>query len=188
MSDLLSYTVTFLEMVGRPSRPPAPRPSVPVMLLRCDTPSVRFYRYLYASVGDPWLWFERRLMPAEDLAQVLADPKVSIHIVYRDGEPIGYFELNRSAAPTVDLAYFGLMPNAVGQGIGPWLLDQAIAQAFDEGASVMTVNTCTLDSPRALPMYQRAGFVPVRREERTVENPRLRLAAMPKPACWIEIA
>jgi hypothetical protein len=30
----------------------------------------------------------------------------------------------------------------------------------------MTVNTCTLDHPRALPAYQSWGFHPVRREER----------------------
>ena len=28
----------------------------------------------------------------------------------------------------------------------------------------MTVNTNSLDHPRALPLYQKAGFVPVRRE------------------------
>ena len=31
----------------------------------------------------------------------------------------------------------------------------------------MTVNTNTLDGPRALPLYQRMGFTPVRREETT---------------------
>jgi hypothetical protein len=30
----------------------------------------------------------------------------------------------------------------------------------------MTVNTNSLDHPRALPLYQKAGFVPVRRETR----------------------
>jgi ribosomal protein S18 acetylase RimI-like enzyme len=31
----------------------------------------------------------------------------------------------------------------------------------------MTVNTCTLDHPRALALYQRLGFTPIAREERT---------------------
>ena len=33
-----------------------------------------------------------------------------------------------------------------------------------EGVRRMTVNTNSLDHPRALPLYQRAGFEPVRRE------------------------
>jgi hypothetical protein len=31
----------------------------------------------------------------------------------------------------------------------------------------MTLDTCTLDHPRALALYQRAGFVPVCREDKT---------------------
>ncbi|MEL7173881.1 MAG: N-acetyltransferase, partial [Pseudomonadota bacterium] len=34
------------------------------------------------------------------------------------------------------------------------------------GVERMTVNTCTLDHPRALGTYQKAGFVPIRRETR----------------------
>ena len=36
-----------------------------------------------------------------------------------------------------------------------------------EGVEKLTLNTNSLDHPRALPNYQRLGFVPVRREERT---------------------
>ena len=190
MSELpaeLSYTVTYLEMHARPTRPQAPRPALPIVLLRCDRPSLRFYRYLYASVGDPWIWFERRLMPAADLEEILDHPGVSIHVLHLSGEPVGYFELDRSERPGFDLAYFGLVPEAGGQRLGPWLLDQAIHQAFDEGAEFLRVNTCTLDSPKALPMYQRAGFEPVRQVERTVRNPHLRMAELPRPNRWIEI-
>ena len=35
----------------------------------------------------------------------------------------------------------------------------------------LTVNTCTLDHPRALPLYQRLGFTAYNREERFVELP-----------------
>ena len=35
------------------------------------------------------------------------------------------------------------------------------------GAARVTVNTNSLDHPRALPLYQKAGFVPVRRETRS---------------------
>ncbi len=187
LAEDLTYTVTYLEMAARPTRPSAPRPALPVTLLRCDSPSVRFYRYLYASVGDAWIWFERRLMPTEDLAAILEHPGVSIHVLYLAGEPVGYFELDRSEQPGFDLAYFGLVPEATGKRLGPWLLDQAIHQAFDEGAALLRVNTCTLDSPKALPMYQRAGFVPVRQVERTIPNPHRRMAELPRPNRWIEI-
>jgi hypothetical protein len=38
----------------------------------------------------------------------------------------------------------------------------------------MTVDTNTLDHPRALALYQRMGFVPVRREDKTGKLTRAR--------------
>jgi GNAT superfamily N-acetyltransferase len=67
----------------------------------------------------------------------------------------------------VNLSYFGLMPHAVGRGMGYAFLRHAVDTAWSMGPRVVTVNTCTADHPRALPTYIRAGFRPVRqaREE-----------------------
>jgi hypothetical protein len=43
--------------------------------------------------------------------------------------------------------------------------------AWAQPISKLLVNTCTLDHPRALPLYQRLGFTPYSREERFVELP-----------------
>jgi GNAT superfamily N-acetyltransferase len=54
---------------------------------------------------------------------------------------------------------------AVGRGWGKALLKTAILTGWArEGVERMTVNTCTLDHPRALIQYQRFGFAPVRTE------------------------
>jgi GNAT superfamily N-acetyltransferase len=58
-------------------------------------------------------------------------------------------------------------PEALGRGLGDWLLGTGVHMGWDAGVEAMTVNTCTLDHPRALPIYQKWGFEPVRREERT---------------------
>ena len=82
-----------------------------------------------------------------------------------DGWPGGFFLLDGSSDGVCDLAYFGLVPQAIGLGLGRWLLATAVETGWDlPGTKKMTVNTNTLDHPRALPMYQRAGFHPVRRE------------------------
>ena len=48
------------------------------------------------------------------------------------------------------------------------LLQTAIATGWTrEDVEKMTINTCTLDHPAALPLYQKMGFAPVRRQERT---------------------
>jgi GNAT superfamily N-acetyltransferase len=61
-----------------------------------------------------------------------------------------------------------MVPEAVGTGLGGRLLKVALAKGWARpGVARMTVNTCTLDHPRALDLYQRAGFVPLRTEDRT---------------------
>ena len=88
-----------------------------------------------------------------------------------------FFLLDTREAGCCDLGYFGLVPEAIGRGLGRFLLETAVHAAWDlPGVERLTVNTCSLDHPRALPLYQRAGFVPVRREERS----RIRRAA-PRP-------
>ena len=83
------------------------------------------------------------------------------------GWPAGFFVLDARQEGVVELAYFGLVPQVLGQGLGSFLLRSAVVMAWDRtGTRRMTVNTCTLDHPRALGLYQRHGFVPVRREAR----------------------
>ncbi len=157
----VAVTVTFLRL-DRP--PPGEARALPddTSLLRLPRPSVAFYRFLYDTVGAPYVWWLRRSLTDEALAGILADPAVSIHVLYRDGEPAGFFELDARGRPTVNLSYFGLMPAAVGLGIGGAFLRVAIDTAVGMGARAITVNTCTADHPRALPGYLRAGFRPVR--------------------------
>lgn len=156
----VAVRVTFLRSA---ERNPAPRPLPPdTDLIRLSRCSVAFYRYLYGTVGGPYVWWLRRSLSDEALGAILRNPAVSIHVLYRGGEPAGFFELDASPRPVVNLSYFGLMPDATGQGLGAAFLDAAMEAAWRNGARAITVNTCTADHPRALPNYLRAGFHKVR--------------------------
>jgi GNAT superfamily N-acetyltransferase len=169
----VGVTVTFLRM----ERPPAEAaPGLPPgsSVVRAAAPSVAFYRYLYNTVGADYVWWLRRATPDDELAALLHDPLVAIHVLYRDGEPAGFFELDARPWPDVNLSYFGLMPHAVGGGFGYAFLRQAIDTVWAQRARAMTVNTCTADHPRALPTYLRAGFRTLR-QVREVWNVPVRL-------------
>ena len=94
-------------------------------------------------------------------------------MLYANGVPAGYAELDCRALPVVDLAYFGLMPEFIGRGLGAHLLTAAIENAWRHDPEKLTVNTNNLDHPKALPLYQRLGFRPVRQEAQEVDDPRL---------------
>ncbi len=80
--------------------------------------AVAFYRYLYNTVGADYVWWLRRTMSDDELAALLRDPLVSIHVLYCGGEPAGFFELDARGWPDINLSYFGLMPHAIGTGVG----------------------------------------------------------------------
>jgi hypothetical protein len=157
----VTVDVTFLRMDQAPAEagpalPPAAR------VVRVGHCSASFYRYLYDTVGGPWLWWMRRTMGMAELQHAIAPPRVSIHVLYVAGEPVGFYELERRPPESVNLSYFGLVPWAIGKGVGKPFLRHAIDSAWAEGMRYVTVNTCTADHPRALPNYVAAGFAPMR--------------------------
>lgn len=154
----IEVDVTFLRMDASPQgTPPDLPPGASVQrATRCSVP---FYRYLYDTVGHDYIWWLRRTVPDAELAFLLARPEISIHVLYQDGEPAGFYELERRGRDAAtNLAYFGLMPHAIGRGAGRALLRHAVDAAWVGQPRLVTVNTCTADHPRALPNYLEAGF------------------------------
>ncbi|WP_020591852.1 GNAT family N-acetyltransferase [Kiloniella laminariae] len=174
IDGLLDVTVTYLEMYARPQKLMLNSPySNKTSLVRAYKPTISFYRYLYNSVGSPWLWWERRVMPDETLQKIISDEAVEIYVLYFEGVPAGYAELDRRNEPVIDLAYMGLIPEFTGCKLGPYLLSAIIDIAWSYAPEKLSVNTCTLDHPKALGLYQRCGFTPVEQKIKSIEDPRL---------------
>jgi GNAT superfamily N-acetyltransferase len=172
LTDRAVVTVIFLRMNQRPagSSPAFPEGAV----LTRERLDIATYRALYDQIGAPWLWWLRRVMPDDMLARHLASPTVSVHILRFKGDIAGFFETDSASWPDVNLNYFGLMPGFIGKGLGRAFLAAAIDSVFigARGLRGMTVNTCTADHPSALPNYQKAGFVEVRRAREVWDIPR----------------
>ncbi|HVL21101.1 MAG TPA: GNAT family N-acetyltransferase [Amaricoccus sp.] len=163
--ERVEVTVTYLRMAARPAYP---RPHVPLgpamALLAAERPPLWYFLALYDAVGRDYEWADQHDAPAEDVAAFLHDPAVTLYTLVRGGWPHGFFILDGREPETVDLSYFGLVPEAIGRGLGTFLIQTAVHAAWDRpGVQAVTVNTNSLDHPRALPLYQKAGFVPVRR-------------------------
>src|SRR5690348_12568659 len=91
---VLEDVITYLEMVERPTSRRVPAPLDRIALMRAENCTTSFYRYMYDTVGAPWLWFERRLLGDAALAAVLARPAIEIFVLYVRGVPAGFFELD----------------------------------------------------------------------------------------------
>jgi len=137
--------------------------------LRAHHPPIHFYRYLYDVIGREYYWVDRKKMGDPQLAALLGEERLELYVLYFDGCPAGMAELDFRDAAVANLAYFGLVPEYVGRRLGFFFLYHTAVNAWARPISKLLVNTCTLDHPRALPLYQRLGFVPYNREDRFIE-------------------
>ena len=162
----VDYTVTWLEMTARPDYDwPSLPENRPASLMRAEAPPVWYFLSLYGTVGALHEWVDQFDRDPDEVRDWLQDPEMALYTLVANGWPQGFFLLDGRAKEVVDLAYFGLVPEALGLGFGKYLLRTAILTAWDRpGCEKVTVNTCTLDHPRALPTYQKQGFKPVRQD------------------------
>jgi GNAT superfamily N-acetyltransferase len=177
---MLEDTITYLEMLARPSGHRVPAPAGKLALMRVENCTVSFYRYIYNAVGEPWLWFERRLYGDAELASLIRKSTIEIFVLYVGGVPAGFFELDTAAPRETKLLYFGLIPEFIGRRLGPYMLQAAIDRAWTaRPIDRFWLHTSTFDHPKALSVYQRAGFVVYARRPVSFEDPR-RLGILPK--------
>jgi GNAT superfamily N-acetyltransferase len=170
---MLDDTITYLEMLERPTGRRVTAPLDKLALMHAENCTVSFYRYLYNTVGEPWLWFERRLLDDAALAEEIGKPTIEIFVLYVRGVPAGYFELDTAASRETKILYFGLIPDFIGRRLGPYLLQAAIDQAWTaRPIDRLWLHTSTFDHPKALATYQRAGFEVYARRPVSFEDPR----------------
>src|SRR5579884_3882860 len=84
---LLDDVITYLEMRQRPNLPRVHPAPVKLALIQAEQCTVSFYRYLYETVGTPWLWYERRLLDDAALAAEIRKPTTEIFVLYVRGVP-----------------------------------------------------------------------------------------------------
>jgi len=148
----------YLEMKSPPDLQP-PEFGYETSIVRAVRPTVAFYRFLYTQVGLGYSWYNRLLMFDNELLKIIHDEKVEIHVLYIDGVPAGFCELNFSKAGEVEIAYFGIMPEFRGKSLGPKFLQWSLLKAWSYHPARVWLHTCELDDKAAMPMYLRAGFL-----------------------------
>ena len=144
-------------------------------------PNWVFNRDLYFAVGEQWQWIDKRPWTDEQWKEYAAAPELRTFAAYYDDELVGYYELRRESESdgrnaAVEIAYFGLLPDFIGRGLGGALLTSAIQEAWSPESirgiapQRVWVHTCNRDHPQALANYQARGMVVYKIEERRTEN------------------
>ena len=176
----LANVATCLEMLER--CPPRPEPpGTGGSLMQINAPDAERYRRLFRRIGEPYLWFSRLELGDEALDQIVADPRVEIYVLARDGEEIGFVELDFRTEGECEIAFFGLADSSTGCGNGRRLMNRALELAWSHPIRRLWLHTCSLDHPDALPFYLRSGFRAYKRQIEFYNDPRL-VGLLPRTA------
>jgi GNAT superfamily N-acetyltransferase len=168
----LANVVTCLEMTEKPALRPVPEMQG-LGLERMGAADTARFRDLFRVIGRDIMWFSRLIMAEEKLAAIIGDANVQAHALVKDGQDIGLLELDFREADMCELSFFGVVPAAVGTGVGRYLMNEALERAWAAPISRLWVHTCTFDHPNALAFYQRSGFRPYQVMVEVHKDPRL---------------
>jgi GNAT superfamily N-acetyltransferase len=163
MSDAI--TIHYLEMLSPGDLRAVACPQDDWSVIEARVPQWQVNRFLYDFVGQQWLWTDKSGWSDDDWRRHVERDDLRTWIAWRFGSPAGYFELERRPDGDIEIAYFGLAPAFIGQGLGGCLLTNAIRQAWEWDARRVWVHTCSLDHPNALANYRARGMT-LYREER----------------------
>ena len=168
VGDRINYTVSYLKMVGPPDFEWPIKPSNNILVLEANNPPVRYFFSLYEAVGAEYEWTDKFSCTKKEVNDFLLDPNVKLFTFLKNGWIAGFFVLDKRERNICDLAYFGLVPEAIGYGYGEYLLKFAIKESWvEKDINLLTVNTNTLDHPNALPLYKKLGFKVIANEKAT---------------------
>jgi len=158
MRSSVEVTITYLEQCEPQQTQKNCPMGLKLAIMRVETPPVHFYRYLYDVVGGAYNWVSRRNLSNEMLAGIIQDENVYLYVLYCDGAPAGMAEIDLRDRDTAEIKFFGFVPEFVGKRLGRYFFSNVVDMAWMLGPKRVILETCTLDPPAALPLYQKLGF------------------------------
>jgi ribosomal protein S18 acetylase RimI-like enzyme len=154
---MTSVTTWFLQFDGKvPSQINWP---AGVRLTEAEIASPELSQFMFRTVGGPWRWFSRLSWTYQQWQHYLTQQQVRTWLLSVNGTPAGYIELLKHDDNSVEIKFFGLLPQFIGQGLGQPLAQAAVMLSAQWQATKIWLHTCSADHPSALKNYLAAGFV-----------------------------
>ncbi|MDX2110266.1 MAG: GNAT family N-acetyltransferase [Verrucomicrobiota bacterium] len=153
-----TVTTTYLEIKSTDTLHPKTAPDS-FVISEVQFKLGAYSRFFYLQVGSPWQWTDKVRWTESQWDAYASREDLRTFVGYYEGAPCGYAELVKDGAGDVQIAYFGLLPQFIGRGLGGALLTQVITHARSWGEpSRVWVHTCTLDHVAAIANYQARGM------------------------------
>lgn len=150
--------IWILQMASRTQLRPKRLDDDRIDIRRVEQPSPEFNWFLHQAVGTKYRWGGRQDWTAADWSAFVARPGLETWVMYVEGAPAGYFEMEKQNDDCVQIRCFGLLERFTGRGLGSHLLTFAVERAWELKPLSVWLTTCSYDHPHALLNYQARGF------------------------------
>ena len=94
--EQIEVTRTYLQLTRRDELKPA-RVDGSAQTIQAVSCPASFFRYLYSEVGRFYHWTDRLPWTDEEIRVHLARPEITLWVMFSEGAPAGYFELEKSS-------------------------------------------------------------------------------------------
>ena len=172
----LVNAVTWFEM-REPPRHPIP---TDVELVPVTSAESELCLKLFVAIGTPWLWSSAFVSKQNNTVESAEVPK-DIYFAKRERRSIGIVAFEGRDGRDVEIAWFGLTPDATGQKLGRRVMAAALALAWKAAPDRVWLHTCSFDHPAAVLFYSGCGFVPTATGFEIMDDPRL-VGELPRDA------
>ena len=116
-------------------------------------------KFFYKQIGKSHKWVDRLEWNDSNWIKYVSNKNVSTFVLKKKANIVGFFELiYHKDKSEIEIAYFGLLDDYIGEKLGGYMLSEAIKKSFSFNIKRVWVHTCSLDHKNALKNYLSRGM------------------------------
>ncbi len=116
-------------------------------------------KFFYKQIGKSHKWVDRLEWKDNNWIEYVSNSNVFTFILKKKADIAGFFELiYHKDKLEIEIAYFGLLDEYIGEKLGGYMLSEAIKKSFSFNIKRVWVHTCSLDHINALQNYLSRGM------------------------------
>ena len=149
----------YLEIKSLDELSEVKKPNENYYLERVNPSDYQLNKFFYKQIGKSHKWVDRLEWKDNNWIEYVSNPNVFTFILKKKVDIAGFFELiYHKDKLEIEIAYFGLLDDYIGEKLGGYMLSEAIKKSFSFNIKRVWVHTCSLDHINALQNYLSRGM------------------------------
>ena len=149
----------YLEIKSLDELSEVKKPNESYYLERVNPSDYQLNKFFYKQIGKSHKWVDRLEWKDNNWIEYVSNPNVFTFILKKKVDIAGFFELiYHKDKLEIEIAYFGLLDDYIGEKLGGYMLSEAIKKSFSFNIKRVWVHTCSLDHINALQNYLSRGM------------------------------